>query len=104
MSNMVKVHIPFKPRFKDPMLQGVKTWTSRTQKYGKPGDTFEVFDHEFEILKIERRTLADVAEHYKEEGCSCWSDFVDVWNSIHRGRGFNPWQRVYVHVFRRISI
>lgn len=101
---MAKVKIPFKERFREPMIRGLKTWTSRTKRYGKPGDTFEVFGQEFLIEKVERRTLADVAEHYKEEGCSSWSDFVDVWESIHRRKGFNTWQRVYVHVFRRISI
>lgn len=100
----MKATIPFQQRFKIPLIHGTKTWTSRTKRYGKPGDTFEVFDHTFLIEKVERRTLEDVANHWKEEGCSCWADFVDVWNSIHRRKGFNPWQRVYVHVFRRISI
>jgi len=62
----MKVTIPFKPRFKAPLINGTKTWTSRTKRYGNPGDTFEVFDQEFLIEKVERRTLGDVAESIKQ--------------------------------------
>lgn len=86
------------------MLKDIKIWTSRTRRYGKPGDHFFAFGHEFLIEKIERRTLGDVADHYREEGCESWDDFVDVWNDIHRQKGFSLWQRVFVHIFRRISI
>lgn len=100
----MKVKLPFKPRFKEPMLQGTKTWTSRTRRYGKRGDTFEAFGHEFLIEKVERRTLLDVADHWRDEGCDNKHDFVTVWESIHRRKGFVLHQRVYVHIFRRISI
>lgn len=101
---MVKVQIPFKSRFEEPMLKGVKTWTSRTRRYGKPGDTFEAFNNEFEILKIERRPLEDVADHWAEEGCINKLDFIELWIRLHARKGFLATQRVYVHIFRRISI
>jgi len=100
----MKVNIPFKERFREPMIKGAKTWTSRTKPYGKPGDTFDVFGHTFEIVKTQRRILDDVAEHYNEEGCASREDFVELWKKIHPRKGFNPWQRVYVHIFRRISL
>lgn len=101
---MAEIKIPFKERFREPMFRGLKTWTSRSKRYGKTGDTFKVFGQEFLIEKVERRTLGDVADHYKEEGCESRQDFVEVWNSIHRRKGFDRWRRVYVHVFRRTSI
>jgi len=101
---MVEVEIPFLPEFKPVMLDGTKTWTSRNKRYGKPGDTFRVFGHEFEILKVERRALWDVADHYKEEGCTSDVHFMKVWCKIHPRKGWHPYKRVYVHVFRRISI
>ena len=100
----MKVDIPFKARFSLPMLRGEKTWTSRTRRYGKPGDTFEAFDNEFIIDKIERRTLWDVADHWKQEGCYSRQDFIDLWKNLHRKKGYLPGQRVYVHIFRRITI
>lgn len=100
----MKVKIPFQPRFKEPMLNGTKTWTSRTRRYGKAGDTFEAFDHEFRIDKVERRTLEDVADHWRKEGCDYREDFVNLWWQLHPQKGFVPTQRVHTHIFRRISL
>lgn len=101
---MVKVKIPFKERFREPLVNSVKTWTSRTKRYGKPGDTFEVFGQEFLIEKVERRMLEDVADHWREEGCTSKLDFMNLWIKLHARKGYLATQRVYVHVFKRISI
>jgi len=98
------VKIPFKARFKEPLLDGTKTWTSRTRRLGNVGDTFDAFGHEFEILKVEHRMLKNVAFHWREEGCSSREDFVEVWKQIHPRKGYDPQQIVKVHVFRRITI
>ena len=100
----MEVHIPFKSRFHEVMLDGTKTWTSRTRKYGHKGDTFDAFGATFEIVKVERRTLKDVGYHFKEEGFSCWKDFYDCWVQIHRRKGWQLEQRVYVHVFKRLGV
>ena len=98
----MKVKIPFKPRFKEPMLDGTKTWTSRTRKYGEKGDTFDAFGTTFEIIEEpEKKALEFVGYHFKEEGFSCWRDFYDFWNKIHPRKGFDRYQRVYVHIFRK---
>lgn len=100
----MKVKIPFKPRFKEPMLNGQKTWTSRTRPLGKRGDIFEVFGHQFQIEKVERRTLQDIFNsHWKEEGCEDPVDFFEIWEKIHPVKGFVPIQRVYVHVFKLLE-
>lgn len=101
---MTTIKLPFKSRFKKPLLSGQKTWTARTRRLGKKGDVFHAFGHEFEIERVERRTLEDVADHWREEGCDSKDDFVEVWKKIHPRKGYVPTQRVYVHIFRRISI
>lgn len=100
----MEVKIPFMDEFKDVLLDGTKTWTSRTRRYGKAGDTFRAFGHEFEIVKVEKRVLWDVANHFKEEGCKSAEHFKDVWRKLHRRKGWTPEKRVYVHIFRRISV
>ena len=100
----MKVKIPFKESFREPMVNGVKTWTSRTRRLGKAGDTFIAFGCEFEILKVERRILQDVFDyHWREEGCEDPIDFFEVWEKIHPVKGFVPSQRVYVHIFKRVG-
>jgi len=98
-SNM-KVKIPFKPRFKVPMLLGEKTLTSRTRKMGESGDTFEAFGATFEITDVFKADLDTVAYFFDREGCSSREDFIEVWEKIHPRKGFIPTQRVYVHVFK----
>lgn len=85
------------------MLDDVKTWTSRTKWYGKVGDTFDIFGHTFEVVNRFKMPLSIVALHWKEEGCKDSTDFWEVWKQIHPRKGFVPDQRVFVHVFRRIS-
>lgn len=101
----MEVKIPFKEQFRDVMVNGTKTMTCRTKQYGKRGDTFPAFGQAFEILKVERRTLEDVQENYwREEGCTSPEHFEKVWISLHIRKGFKAMQRVYAHIFRRISI
>ena len=100
----MKVKIPFKPRFKKPLLDGTKTWTSRTKQYGLPHDIFEAFGEIFEIIDINLLLLSVVADHWKEEGCTSRQDFIELWEKIHPRKGYDPSQIVRVHIFRRISI
>jgi len=99
----MKVKIPFYERFRKPMLDDVKTWTTRTKWYGDIGDTFEIFEHEFEIVNRFKMPLNFVALHWIDEGCDSREDFVQLWKKIHPRKGFVPNQEGKVHVFRRIS-
>jgi uncharacterized protein YqfB (UPF0267 family) len=98
----MKVKIPFLERFRQPMIQDRKTWTSRTKRYGQAGDVFEVFGHEFEIVRVERRTVDDIMDHWQEEGCGSREDAQEVWSRLHPRR-HDPEQRMFTHVFKRIS-
>jgi len=98
----MKVKIPFMEQFREPMLAGIKTCTSRTKKYGEEGDTFEVFGAMFEIQSVCRFPLRAVAsELYKYEGFNQPEEFIDIWTSLHPRKGYDPEQRVNVHFFRR---
>lgn len=98
----MKVKIPFKLYFKNVMLNGQKTVTSRTKWYGKIGDTFDVFGATFEIIETYPSLLNDVAcLHFREEGCRSTVEFIKIWESIHPRKGFVPSQVVKVHEFER---
>ena len=100
----MKVNIPFKAEFRDRMLSGQKTCSSRTRRYGVAGDTFVVFGGEFEIVKVEPHILYFVAQkfHYRE-GFNNPQEFIDAWNKIHPRKGYDPEQLVWAHFFRRID-
>jgi hypothetical protein len=100
---LVKVKIPFLYRFKEPMLSGVKTCTSRTRKMGDPGDTFDAWDVEFQINKVWRTGLAVVRTMWKREGVESPEEFEIVWRQIHERRGYRPEDLVYVHEFSRVD-
>jgi hypothetical protein len=95
----MEVKIPFLSMFKEPMISGVKTWTSRTRAFGNPGDTFKAFGRTFVIKKVSKKTLREVAEHFREEGLSSKEELEAVWREIHPIKGFNPSQVVFVHQF-----
>ena len=102
MSN--KVYIPFLSIFKDAMLCGQKTCTTRTKQYGQPKDTFEAWGATFEIREIARLALKTVRDKfYYPEGFSSPAGFQAVWEQLHPIRGFNPEQAVWTHSFRRTT-
>lgn len=99
----MRVKIPFKEQFKDRMLLGTKTFTSRTKRMGKPKDTFEAFGATFKIKDVLRMKLDTVAGFYEEEGCDSREDFIEIWKLIHPRNGFDPEQWVFVHEFERVE-
>jgi len=97
------VFIPFKPQFKDVLLNGQKVMTSRTRTFGKCRDQFRIFGGTFEILSVKTMMLNTIAtKFFNEEGCDSPEDFMRVWCEIHPYKGFQPFQFVHVHIFRRI--
>jgi len=79
------VHIPFLPRFQEPLLSGRKTCTTRTSRLGLPGDEFVAFGAWFRIRSVEKVELGDVANIlYEQEGVSSPNDFITIWLELHR--------------------
>ena len=84
------------------MLANQKVCTSRNKRYGRPGDTFQAFGADFELLAVTRTTLLDVSRHFfQQEGCSSPEEFEEIWTELHPRRGFVPAQAVYLHRFCR---
>jgi hypothetical protein len=99
---MKRVEIPFMGRFQSAMIEGRKTLTTRSKKYGDVGDRFYAFGVEFEITSIAEMKLADVALLWKQEGVDSQGEFMRVWSSLHYGV-WNPNREVYVHGFKRVK-
>jgi len=98
----LRIQIPFRPHFKDAIITGRKTATSRTTKYGSPGDEFEAFGYVFVIERHRRLRIEFVANQlYAVEGFDSPLEVLKEWRSIHTVEGFDPEQRVWVHWFRR---
>jgi hypothetical protein len=92
------------PEWKEKMLTGVKTHTCRSQRYGEPGDQFEVFGATFELVRVWIATLDTVAMRYFDvEGCASPDEFIEVWDKIHPRRRFNPDDVRWLHHFRLVS-
>lgn len=101
---MTMISIPFLPRFKQPMLDGVKTHTCRSTCYGQPGDRFRKWGAVFELTAVWETMLEDVATNYwKQEGCTSPQEFVGVWNEIHPQRWFIGTDKKWVHCFRKVG-
>ena len=96
------VKIPFQERWRDAMLENRKVCTGRSRRYGKPGDIFQAFGVDFELLTIARMPLKDVsADLFKQEGCGSPGEFERIWAELHPRKGFVPGQIVYIHWFNR---
>ena len=97
------VKIPFLERFREPMLNNAKTQTARTKRYGKEGDTFEVFGVTFQINSVFKMRLREIANHWREEGCDSKQDFQSVWMDLHPRRDVILIEEFWVHVFHKIE-
>ena len=100
---MKDIEIPFLPEFKERMLSGQKTATSRTKKYGDTGDCFLAFGATFQLTNVSKVYLHDVAsKFYKEEGFDSPAEFRRCWRRIHPRRN-NGGITVWLHQFRGIE-
>lgn len=96
-----KIDIPFMQEFEPLMLTGKKSATTRTKRYGYPGDYFEAFGRVFILTDIYRMALWRVASvHYLEEGFNYEYEFIETWERLHPRKGYQPDQKVYFHRFR----
>ena len=104
MNWIMNIKIPFMAEWHNVMLDGKKTCTSRNKRYGKIGDTFEVFGARYEITQIEQRNLLEVtANFYLAEGCETSNEFIAVWDKIYPHKLWRGSQIVWVHHFKRLQ-
>jgi hypothetical protein len=96
--------LPFRPEFWGPITTGRKTVTSRTRKFGEPGDLLDTSVGPVRLLEVFQTTLEDVRDHlWTKEGVHGPNDFERVWKEIHPRKGFDPAQEVWVHRFEYIG-
>jgi len=104
----MNVIIPFSQDMAQQTLAGRKTCTSRTKRYGKPGDTFTLIEagrqSEYMLWDIRRYHLQIVAERlYRREGFDTSDAFIAKWKTLHPAAGYQPDQVVYVHYYQEIK-
>ena len=98
----MKVIIPFKEEFKERMVSGKKTCTSRTKRYGITGDKFKIFGMEFELTRVQQVELFEIANNqFEKEGFDSYQEFINCWNRIHPRKKYNPFQLIWAHFFKR---
>lgn len=97
-----EVFIPFQPEFEQSMLMGEKTATTRTRRFGSPGDWFKQFGAIFILTEVYSLPLSRAIYcHYLEEGFSSPHAFRDFWNKLHPYVLYaqRPSRRVFLHRF-----
>jgi len=100
----VRVHLPFQPSWRAKVLDGSKTTTVRTKRYGAEGDDFEVDGVPFRLTQVEPMALRAARDLvWREEGVASPEEFERVWAENHPTRGFRPDDQVWVHAFVRVA-
>ncbi len=99
MSEVIRAAMPFRARFAEAIRDGRKTATTRTQRYGWPGDRLETPFGVIRLRDVYEQTLGWVANHlWREEGVESPEAFIAVWRSLHRG-SWDQRRVVWVHRF-----
>ena len=96
--------MPFRAAFESAITTGVKTATSRTKRYGWPGDVLDTPFGQVLLTEVYQAQLAWIAlQLWREEGCESPKQFEEVWRSLHRGR-WDLAKVVWVHRFRLVGV
>ena len=84
------------------VLEGAKTATVRTRRYGAAGDEFELDGARFRLVEVAQMPLAAARDRgWREEGMASPDEFERVWAENHPTRGFRGADSVWVHRFER---
>ena len=98
----METKIPFQPEFKVPMLTGKKTATTRSKRYGYPGDWFPAFGKVFVLTQVYPSFLdVVISHHYLEEGSDSPQEFIECWDRLHPQISYlrRPGRSVFFHRF-----
>lgn len=101
-----KIDLPFQPEFKERMLSGKKTCTTRTRRYGRSGDYFTTFGKYFVLTEVYPIRLTRVVYfHFEDEGFDSPQAFIECWDKIHPTVKYNDRRdrTVYIHYFQPIK-
>ena len=107
---MKRIEIPFRDDMAIAAIDGEKTKTTRSKRYGDAGDVFEITDprtgkdHAFVLTSVFRSKLAHVAVAFcRAEGCRDSEAFIKVWKELHPRNGWTPEETRVVHAFMRVK-
>lgn len=96
--------LPFTPEMTAAILEGRKTATSRTSRYGTAGDVVESPAGPLLLLWVRRLPLEQIAnEHHELEGFDTPEGFRDIWIRLHQRAGWRPAEKVWFHRFERVA-
>lgn len=94
------MHVPFKSGYAALIEQGRKTATTRTRRYGIPGQAVTSTAGDLLLVAVVKMPLRLVRDYwYEAEGFETPSEFVAAWKSVHPRKQFDPKQLVWLHVF-----
>ena len=117
---MTHIQIPFSREMAIAAIDGKKVATTRSERKGEIGDTFQIdnphFDEnnvcdrmwenskgEFRLLEIMAVDLETVANiYFRLEGFDSPEAFRATWRALHRGH-FTTGKLYYMHVFGRVA-
>jgi hypothetical protein len=98
---MTVIEIPFSSKMTSAALAGQKCATTRSERKGDPGDTFEIGGQWFRLIDVQKTYLPHVKlMYYRIEGCESPEDFETVWRSLHRGH-YSLTKPYFIHFFAR---
>jgi hypothetical protein len=107
---MSQIEIPFSREMAIAAIDGRKIATTRSERRGEPGDTFEIEDPRGRMMGFATFRLLDVKTGRLEyiqykccrlEGCASPEEFEQVWKSLHRGH-FTTGKMYFIHFFARV--
>ncbi len=94
------VRLPFQAQWVPRILDGSKTTTCRTKRFGGAGDTFDVDDVVFRLTEVTQMPLTRARDTlFEQEGFASPEAFQSEWEKNHPTRGFDPGTQVWVHRF-----
>jgi len=112
---MTQIEIPFSPDMAIAAIEGRKIATTRSERKGGIGDTFEIQARSdasgYPLMEFEKFRLIDIWEttlesvrdfYYHLEGFDSPEAFEKTWRALHRGH-FMTDKYYFIHFFGRIA-
>jgi hypothetical protein len=100
---MAEIHIPFHDDMQQAIVDGKKTMTSRSKRYGHAGDMLQIRGHRYMLTSVYKKELGFVAKYcYQFEGFDSEAAFWVKWKEIHPRRNW-PEIIVWVHEFKAVA-
>jgi hypothetical protein len=101
---MAEIDIQFSDEMAEAALNGQKICTTRSERKGEIGDTFQILGAKFILIDIWPATWITYVRDdlYRLEGCESPEEFERIWRALHRGR-FKTNKDYVIHFFGRIA-